>query len=165
MDLNSFLQVNHNNTLRFFYKELRAISEARELSQNETLHVATVLAHHAQSSMDTKVAFVSPFDLAHLTNIAPIEAQNWEVDREFFLFVAGQTLLFGGFFRDGIKRRYEAEWYDSLGQIFYRNAVSRAAGPNQRDVFQRMAKNFPAWTIVCRDLNRRLRQEPYLLRH
>src|ERR1051325_6998979 len=50
MDLKELLQFTSNSTLQFFYTELRDTSSARELTQLEALHVASMLSHYAHVS-------------------------------------------------------------------------------------------------------------------
>ncbi len=158
MDMRSFLQMSHIDTLGFFLRELRAIPPARELSKEEGAHVAAILAHYALTSCETEKLASSPTTLAHWMNEAAFGEEEVSAKKEVALMVARQSLLKGGFFRDHEAVRREVLWYDAIGRVSYRKLIPHAAGPKQKAVFEAMAVNYHTWSLICRDLHRALRK-------
>jgi hypothetical protein len=85
-------------------------------------------------------------------------------DPELLEFGGSQVLLFAGFFRDQMHRRHNVKWYDQVGRSLYEKASQHSNNLKKRELFDRLSESFPAWTIVCRNLSRTLRENRLLLR-
>ena len=146
------ISVNSTSAFNFFFTGLREVS--RKEPGNEMLYVASVLAHYSQTSR------YDPSSMPPLANLSEVFDQFFFVDTsdsEILEIGGSQILLFAGFFRDQMRRR----------QSFYDRASVHTREPKKRRLFERMSKTFPSWTLNCRDLSRRCREDGnnrYLLR-
>lgn len=155
--------VDSNRTFNFFLSSLRDIKRAEHFCEDDLLYVASVLAHYSQTSR---------YDATHV----PVMSELTEVfdnfifqtatanDLEILEFGGSQVLLFTGFFRDQMRRRHNVHWYDQVGQALYGRASQYANNGKKRKLFDRMAGNFPVWTLACRDLSQMLRENRFLLK-
>ena len=79
-------------------------------------------------------------------------------------FGGSQVLLFAGFFRDQMRARHNVNWYDQVGQSLYEKASHNSKDRKKRELFDRLSESLPAWTIVCRNVHRTLRENRLLLK-
>ncbi|MEK7579757.1 MAG: hypothetical protein AAB469_01020 [Patescibacteria group bacterium] len=154
--------VNQIQTLRFFLTGLiDLIPAGRNLTQKETIYVAGILSHYAQTSryesdkMPALANLSEVFDLV-LDQAGPTDSQMLET-------AGAQSLFFAGFFGDQMKRRHNLRFFDSLGSSFYEEAHNHTKDANRKVLFRLMALHFPLWTRCCRDLSRTFRENQFLL--
>jgi hypothetical protein len=168
-DFQELLGIDSNQTIQFFLAYLKDEITSAEVTSAETVYVASILAHYAQTSRyDT--TYMSPsgslydilddFVLPTLTN----EASSGLQDPEILEVAGSQTLLLVGFFRDQMKKTHNLGWYDSLGRSFFSRAGNNAKESKKRYLLYGVAEHFPLWAVYCRNMNRTLRDERYLLR-
>jgi hypothetical protein len=155
--------VDAQQALRFFRESLRETAGTERLRDDEALYVASILAHYAQTSRSDTVSLPSMASLSEVFDNFVMETSKL-YDSEILEFGGSQVLLFAGFFRDQMSRRHNVKWYDQIGQSLYERASQYSTNMKKRALFDRMSESFPAWTIVCRDMSRSLRENRLLLR-
>lgn len=167
-DMSELFGVSSEQAFWFFFERLEERTSGMA-SQPETMYVASVLAHYAQTSR-FEPGYMSPsgslydildtFVLPGFTAEGSVGLQDPEI-----LEVAGShSLLLLGFFRDQMKKRHNLRWYDSLGSSFFSRAGSRTKESGKAQLLQQVGSHFVFWTTTCRNMSRTLREERYLLR-
>ena len=155
--------VDSNAALKFFVNNLRDTAGDADLKEDETLYVASILAHYSQTSRADTVSIPS---MANLSEV--FDSFIWQTpelkDSEILEIGGSQILLFAGFFRDQMARRHNVGWYDQVGQSMYERASRYASDQKKRELLDRMSGSFPSWTLRCRDLSRACRDNHFLLR-
>lgn len=157
-------RVGHMETLRFFFTGLTdLVPTERGLTKKETLYVASILAHYAQTSrhenegmppMADLVEFFDCFVLGQM--VAPRDAEMLEV-------AGAQSLFLAGFFGDQMRKRHNLRYYDFVGSSFYDRACHWTKDISKKVLFGLMSSHFPAWTRHCRDLSRTIRENRFLI--
>lgn len=162
-EFRELLSVDMGIAINFFFANLEEVMPSRRLvSQDETLYVASVLAHWAATSRAEEGSFMPP--MPNLSEVFDTFVVGMEVPGPDLLEVAGaQTLLLAGFFRDHMRGRYPVRWYDTMGTSFYAQAGDLSKDPRRSRLFMAMAVRFPFWTVTCRNLHRHLTDNRYLL--
>jgi hypothetical protein len=157
------IAVDSASALKFFVSSLRDSAGAERLRDDETLYVASILAHYAQTSRADTQSIPSMANLSEVFDsfILPTALLS---DAEILEIGGSQILLFAGFFRDQMERRHNVRWYDQVGQSMYEKASQYSRDTKKRDLFDRLSGSFPVWTIVCRDMSRACRDNRFLLR-
>jgi hypothetical protein len=155
--------IDSETALRFFLTGIREMSGTERLRDDEACYVASILAHYSLTSRSDTVSMPSLANLSEVFEHFILQTSGLE-NSELLEFGGSQILLFAGFFRDQMHRRHNVAWYDQVGQLLYGRASQHAKSPNRRDLFDRLSESLPAWTIVCRDLSRGLRENRLLLR-
>ena len=168
-DLTELLAVDARQALMFFYGYLEE-DVVRTVSQAETLYVASILAHYAQTSRsDTSCMppaaslyeILDNFVLPGLTEKGDFGLQ----DPEILETAGSQTLLLVGFFRDQLKKtRHNLRYYDSLGSSFFVRASEHRPGEKKARMLRQVGEHFPLWSASCRNISRVIRDERYLLK-
>ncbi len=166
-DFSELLDVNSKQAICFFYESL--LEEVpTNIPATETLYVASILAHYAQTSRSDP-SHMSPsgslFEI--LDNFVLIELvdEGTALRDPGILETAGsQTLLLAGFFRDQMKKVHNVRWYDELGKGFFSRASSSVGEKKKAILLRSVAENFPVWTSSCQKLSRNFRERPYLLK-
>jgi hypothetical protein len=156
------IAVDSGSALRFFVNNLRETA-GRELREDETYYVASVLAHYSQTSRADTASIPSMANLSEIFDSFILQ-NSFLSDAEILEIGGSQILLFAGFFRDQMSRRHNVRWYDQVGQSMYEKASHYSRDVRKRALFDHFAETFPAWTIICRDLSRALRDNRLLLR-
>ncbi|HYA16478.1 MAG TPA: hypothetical protein VEF06_03375 [Bryobacteraceae bacterium] len=161
--LQELIGVDSQGAFDFFLENLRDPARTEGLREDELLYVTSVLAHYAQTSRFDTSSSPCMAGLAEVFDhfLPGAAALN---DSELLEFGGSQVLLFAGFFRDQMQRRHNVEWYDQIGQSLYERAGQHSGDMRRREFFDHLSESFPVWTIVCRDLNRTLRENRFLLR-
>ncbi len=156
------MAVDSGAALNFFVNNLRETAGVENHRQDETLYVASVLAHYSQTSRADTASIPS---MANLTEVFDnfIFRDPGLTDSDILEIGGSQILLFAGFFRDQMCRRHNVSWYDQVGQSMYERASQYATNVQRRDLFDRMAESFPFWTQSCRDVSRACRENRLLL--
>lgn len=169
-DFTELFGVNSDQVLKFFFDRLKEEVISRNVSGVETLYVASILAHYAQTpcrrdTPDTATPrslydVLDSFVLPGLTREGFLRMRDSNT-----LEVAGsQTLLLAGFFRDQAERRLNPNWYDHVGRAFFERASEHARERKRAELLAQVARHFPVWTISCRNMSRTIREERYLLK-
>jgi len=155
--------VDSERAFRFFLASLRETAATERLKDDEMLYVASILAHYSQTSRFDTTA--QPC-LANLTEVFDnFVLQTIRLtDSDILEFGGSQVLLFAGFFRDQMRARHNVNWYDQVGQSLYEKASHHSKDRKKRELFDRLSESLPAWTIVCRNVHRTLRENRLLLK-
>ncbi|HVY91755.1 MAG TPA: hypothetical protein VHA14_03360 [Bryobacteraceae bacterium] len=157
------VSVDSTAALKFFVENLQETAGAQKLREDETLYVASILAHYAQTSRADTLSIPSMANLAEVFDSFILHTPGL-ADSEILEIGGSQILLFAGFFRDQMRRRHNVEWYDHLGQSMYERASHYASDTKKRVLLDRISESFPFWTIRCRDVSRLCRENHFLLR-
>jgi hypothetical protein len=158
------IAIDSGTALRFFVANLRETIGTRilPLRDDEVDYVASILAHYAQTSRTDTMSIPAMANLSEVFDsfILPTALN----DSELLEIGGSQILLFAGFFRDQMSRRHDVRWYDQVGQSFYERASQHSKNLKKRQLFDRLSRSFPVWTIMCRNLSRAFRDNRLLLR-
>jgi hypothetical protein len=157
------IAVDSEAALKFFVENLRETEGTGRQRNDEMFYVASILAHYSQTSRADTMSLPSMANLSEVFDQFVLQATVMN-DSELLEIGGSQVLLFAGFFRDQMSRRHNVEWYDQIGQSMYERASQHSKNLQKRELFDRMAESFPAWTIICRDLSRAFRNNRLLLR-
>jgi hypothetical protein len=158
--------IDSNAALNFFVSNLRDSAEAErvlELREDETLYVASILAHYSQTSRADTASIPSMGNLSEVFDNFILHTSLMS-DAEILEIGGSQILLFAGFFRDQMARRHNVRWYDQVGQSMYEKASQYSRDVKKREFFDRMSMSFPAWTKICSNMSRACRDNHLLLR-
>jgi hypothetical protein len=155
--------VDTGAALKFFVDNLRETAGNQSLREDETLYVASILAHYAQTSRADSLSIPSMANLSEVFDAFILQMPGLN-DSGILEIGASQILLFAGFFRDQMARRHNVEWYDQLGRSMYERASHYTADLRKRALLDHMSASFPFWTIRCRDVSRLCRENHLLLR-
>ncbi len=156
------VSIDSERAFNFFLTNLQETAPKKRLHDDELSYVASVLAHYSQTSRADAVSIPSMADLSEvfdnfILQTAPLN------DPELLECGGSQVLLFAGFFRDQMQARHNVRWYDQIGQSLYGKASQHSTDRKKRWLFDRLSESFPEWTVSCRDLNRNLRENRFLL--
>lgn len=164
-ELGFLLGVDSTSTLRFFFEPLQEMAgeHKKPFSKLEILYVASILAHYAQTSRYDAKYMGLLSNLSELFNHFIMFPAGYR-DPEIMELAGAQNLLLAGFFRDQMITRHNVNWYDQVGQVFYERAGLYSREDRKRSLLSQISVNFPVWTLICRDLSRKLRDRPYLVR-
>lgn len=168
MDITELLAVDSRQTLRFFFRYLEN-EVASKVARAETLYVASILAHYAQTSrFDTSCMplagnLYEVLDNFVIPGLTPEGAPGLQ-DPEILEVAGSQTLLLVGFFRDQMRRKHNLGFYDDLGRGFFGRASLRSHHGKKAQMLRQVAQHFPEWAISCCKMSRTLREERYLLK-
>jgi hypothetical protein len=161
--LQELIGVDSQSAFNFFLEGLRDPARTEGLRDDELLYVTSILAHYSQTSRFDTSSQPCLAGLAEVFDNFVLETAARD-DSELLEFGGSQVLLFAGFFRDQMERRHNVKWYDRIGQSLYERAGQRAGDMRRRQFFDHLSESFPVWTMVCRDLQRTLRQNRFLLK-
>jgi hypothetical protein len=163
MDPSDWLAVTTGQTLRFFFDTLKDVSEDAQPPTNELLYNASVLAHFATTSTASPTDFPPcPTNLGTICDLFVLDHSRHN-DPEIMEAAAAQCLLLTGFFHDQMARRYNVEWYASLGVSFFAQAASHREDRVRARMMDTMAARFDFWRRQQRRLARELRDLPRLI--
>ena len=153
--------VDSGRAFKFFLASLKETAAPEKYREDEMFYVASILAHYSQTSRCDTTSMPC---MANLSEVFDNFILQTSTDSEVLEFGGSQILLFAGFFRDQMHRRHNVKWYDQIGQSLYERASQHANNLKKRELFDRLSESFPAWTIVCRNLSRTLRENRLLLK-
>jgi hypothetical protein len=154
--------VDSGRALRFFLASLRETAGVERFKDDEMFYVASILAHYSQTSRFDTASMPCMANLSEVFDNFVVQGSRL-ADSEILEFGGSQVLMFAGFFRDQMGRRHNVKWYDRVGQSLYEKAGQHSKNLKKRELFDRLSESFPAWTIVCRNLSRALRENRLLL--
>ncbi len=155
--------VDSNAALNFFVNNLRDTAGDEQLRDDETLYVASILAHYSQTSRADTMSIPSMANLSEVFDSFILHTDGLS-DSEILEIGGSQILLFAGFFRDQMARRHNVKWYDQVGQSMYERASHYTSNVKKRELLDRMSGSFPFWTHLCCDVSRACRDNRLLLR-
>jgi hypothetical protein len=155
--------VDSKRAFNFFLASLRETAIMERFVDDELFYVASILAHYSQTSRSDTTSMPCMANLSEVFDNFILQA-NKLTDSQVLEFGGSQVLLFAGFFRDQMDRRHNLKWYDQIGQSLYEKASLHSKDLKKRELFDRLSESFPAWTIICRNLSRTLRENRLLLR-
>ncbi len=158
--------IDSSAALNFFVSNLRDSAEAerlRDLREDETLYVASILAHYSQTSRADTASIPSMANLSEVFDNFILHTSLMS-DAEILEIGGSQILLFAGFFRDQMSHRHNVQWYDQVGQSMYEKASHYTRDLKKRELFDRISESFPAWTKICSNMSRTCRDNHFLLR-
>ena len=155
--------VDSNAALNFFVNNLRDTAGDEQLRDDETLYVASILAHYSQTSRADTMSIPSMANLSEVFDSFILHTDGLS-DSEILEIGGSQILLFAGFFRDQMARRHNVKWYDRVGQSMYERASHYTSNVKKRELLDRMSGSFPFWTHLCCDVSRVCRDNRLLLR-
>jgi hypothetical protein len=159
--LGELLATDHRRTLEFFVLGLRDVSEPN-VDQQELLYNASVLAHYAQVSTQTRLEWPAPANLSEVFDHFVWDATL--LHDSVMMEVAGtQCLLLAGFFEDQMRRRHNIRWYAELGSGFFSRAAVHEPSSHKARLLDALARRFEPWRQRHARLSRALRDQPYLL--
>jgi hypothetical protein len=167
MDLKELLQFTSNGTLQFFYTELRDTSSARDLSQLEALHVASMLSHYAHVSRWVPAGDMPPpqglDEVSKRFEILDALSAEQLNDQMTVRIAAAQCLFALSFYAAWLESRRHKAWLEDHGRTYYRHTSNLSTTENDKKTFWLMSKNFEAWVKACQELQDDLRDRPFLL--
>lgn len=156
MDLRELLQVSPMDALQFFLIELRETPAARDLSRAEALHVASVLAHHAQvswhaSALELPAPSWIPAFLDHLVWLEKMRSEEAK-DQPTMLLAATQCLFVMGFYPKFVGGRRERRYVEAYGAQYYRQTSRLSQTRMDMETYHLMSRNFGGWVKACHEL-------------
>ena len=155
--------VDSQRAFNFFLANLRETAVTERFTDDEMFYVASILAHYSQTSRFDSISMPCMANLSEVFDHFVLQTKGLS-DAGILEFGGSQVLLFAGFFRDQMQRRHNVKWYDQVGQSLYEKASQHSNDLRKRELFDRLAESFPAWTMVCRNLSRTLRDNRLLLK-
>lgn len=155
--------IDSGRAFNFFLASLRETAGEEKFQNDEMFYVASILAHYSQTSRFDTASMPCMANLSEVFDNFVLRNSRL-ADSEILEFGGSQVLLFAGFFRDQMHRRHNVKWYDQVGQSLYEKAGQYSKNVKKRELFDRLSESFPAWTIVCRNLSRTLRENRLLLK-
>jgi hypothetical protein len=155
--------IDSERAIRFFLASLRETAGTERFKNDEVFYVASILAHYSQTPRFDATSMPCMANLSEVFDNFVMQTTRL-ADSEILEFGGSQVLLFAGFFRDQMRRRHNVKWYDQVGQSLYEKASQHSNNLKKRQLFDRLSESFPAWTIVCRNLSRTLRENQLLLK-
>lgn len=163
-EFRELLAVTSLDCLRFFHGHLKEARPTKVVTKEETLYVASVLAHHASTSSENGTLPGSLYDIMDTIIVPGLEGGLPAPDPEILEEVGSQILLFTGFFRDQMRHRHNMRWYETWGQAFLLSAGNRIQSRARAAILVRVAANFSLWTHTCCSVSRTLREQRYMLK-
>lgn len=167
MDLKELLQFTSNGTLQFFYTELRDTTAARDLSQLEALHVASMLSHYAHVSRYAPTTDCPPPDgvdeLSQRFRVFDALSVEQLNDQLTVRIVAAECLFALAFYTAMLESRRHKAWLEEHGRTYYRHTSNLSKTDNDKKTFWLMSTNFAAWVRACQEMRADLRDRPFLL--
>ncbi len=155
--------VDSQRAFNFFLASLREAAVTERFTDDEMFYVASILAHYSQTSRSDSTSMPCMANLAEVFDHFVLQTSKL-TNSDILEFGGSQVLLFAGFFRDQMRQRHNVKWYDHVGQSLYEKASLHSNNLKKRELFDRLSESFPAWTMVCSNLSRTLRENRLLLR-
>lgn len=155
--------VDSQKAFHFFLSNLREATVTEKLKDAEMLYVASILAHYSLTPRFDATSMPCMSDLSEVFEHFVLET-GANADSEILEFGGSMVLLFAGFFRDQMQARHNVKWYDQIGQSLYERAGLHSSNLKKRELFDGLSESFPAWTLVCRNVSRALRENRLLLK-
>lgn len=159
--LSELLATDHRRTLEFFAVGLLDVS-GPDVDRRELLYNASVLAHYAEVSTASASGWPTPAHLGEVFDHFVVDPSLTH-DNEAFEHAGAQCLLLTGFFADQLRRRYNVDWYATLGASFFLRSAREEASPKKAELLEHLAAHFEPWRRRQLQLSRELRDLPYLL--
>jgi hypothetical protein len=168
-NLSELLAVNSSQTRQFFYNHLHN-NTPPDVAREETIYVANILAHYAQTSRFNENSMGPAASLCEILDnfVIPTLTGGLDIspDPEILEIAGSQTLLLVGFFRDQVKntRRHDVRWYDQVGRDFFLKASAYSKEEAKSAMLWEVSEHFSVWALSCLKTSRAIRDERYLIR-
>jgi hypothetical protein len=163
MDSRDWLAVTASQALRFFFENLKEVSEESQPPTNELLYNASVLAHFATTSTASQTDFPAcPTGLGTICDLFVLD-RSQHADPEIMEAAGAQCLFLTGFFHDQMKDRHNVRWYAALGTGFYAQAAQHRLDRERARMMETMAARFDFWRRQQHRLAHELRDQPRLI--
>lgn len=164
METLDLLGVSQDDVFRFFLEHLRDVTEEAAPPMPELLYNASVLAHYASTSTSSDTTFPAcPTSLTRVFDSFLLDHSGHD-DAEIMEAAASQCLILTGFFQDQQRRRYNVDWYASVGQACYGRAAGASGQQARAAMMQTMARRFGFWRQQQHRLARDLAESRVLIR-
>ncbi|MFZ2484861.1 MAG: hypothetical protein WAX80_00465 [Minisyncoccia bacterium] len=164
MDFRGYLAFDSGTTLDFFHKHLERECAGENVAKTETAHVASVLATYAQVPVDAST-FLQPFAI-YSDAFEDFSYPQEYLRSPLFLAEAGAHKLFIiGCFRNQVRHLIDIQRHGRLGQVFYRRASMYSPRDGEKELFERVSRNFDLWTSICDRALKGMREGRDLPRH
>lgn len=159
--LRELLGTDQRQALEFFFLGLQDVCEPN-VDRQELIYNASVLAHHALVSTESRADIPTP---ATLSTIFDHFVFDPSVVRDSMLMetAGAQCLLLAGFFEDQMRRRHNIRWYAQLGAGFFSRAAAQEPSPPKARLLDMVSRHFEPWRQRHARLGRELRDQTYLL--
>lgn len=163
-NLRELLQVDSMIALNFFHEGLGQVAPKQLVGQDETVYVASILAHYAQTSrsdtgpMPSPATFVDIFDQFVLEDGAGADPELLETVGSWSLLLLGLSPR-----HPRLSPRHNIQWYTQLGRSFYAKASRNCPDQQRRVLLKRISGNFTIWTFACQKFYKNLREAPLLI--
>lgn len=154
------LELYHStSTLKFFIAGLEQEIARLELEveDEELLYVSTIPSHFVDCKVDQTLFMGLPKPYQEVVkDVLTCE------DQATLEHAGAELLLWSGFFGANRACQKYRQWYYQLGgEIFWRS--SQLAYFKKRKILRQVSEHFRFWSKRFQDLNRTLRDEPYVL--
>ncbi|MEK7227568.1 MAG: hypothetical protein AAB641_01610 [Patescibacteria group bacterium] len=160
--LRELLQVDWLTALNFFHEGLEEVAPKEIVGTDETMYVASVLAHFAQSSRCDTGANPSPATLLDI-----FDQFFWKdrvgTDPQLLETAGSSSLLLLGFWPKQMSQRHNLRWYTHLGRSFYARASRHCPERQKGELLKRLSSHFTIWTFSCQKFSKNLQEAPLLL--
>jgi len=160
--LGELIATDHRQILEFFFVHLQDIS-GPAVDRPELVYNASVLAHYAQTSMQSVHGLPAPGSLSEVFDNFVADS-TLMADAEMMETAGAQCLLLAGFFEDQMRRRHNIRWYAELGASFFSRAAALEESAPKARLLRTLARRFEPWRQRHAQLGRELRLQPYILR-
>jgi hypothetical protein len=119
--LEDLLWISSQRNVDFFVENLReVVSEKKGVKDDETVYVASTLAHFAETSRFSTSSVAPPMnDLSEVFEHVVWRGGGLVHDAHVLAVEASQILFLAGFFRNHMRRRHILDAYDQIGQSLY----------------------------------------------
>jgi hypothetical protein len=159
--LGELLATDHRQALEFFVLRLQDVA-GPVVDRQELLYNASVLAHYAQTSIQSDVGLSAPASLGAVFDHFVFDT-SLRHDSLMMETAGAQCLVLAGFFEDQMCRRHNIRWYADLGASFFSRAAVQEPSANKARLLATIARRFEPWRQRHARLSRELRDQPYLL--
>ena len=167
-DMTELLGVDSKGALRFFFKSLIDERLPVKATKEETLYVASILAHYAMTSNGGSGDITLPSSLSEIYDRFVLDGYRTRgrlgfTDPEILEMAGSQALLLCGFFRNQVSGERNIAHYDKLGRFFYGKAGFCSKEVKKRQLLRQISHNFCDWTNTCMRMSQTCRDSYYLL--
>ena len=163
MEFDGIFPSNHHDTIEFFRINFQEESRGWRLDKAEVIYVASVLASHAQTSLDQDIPLADLYGFLDEFVLKPEGPPN-----SGRLELAGaHSLLLAGFFREQMQRRHNVKWYEGLGRDFYKRAAKYTENKTRKALLEMVSDDFGVLADICANLNKNFQENAenrYLIR-
>ncbi len=164
-ELQELFGVSREDALEFFLISLSEVLEGKKRSfrNDELFYVADILTRYSLEPIDEDGPYGNlKNNLTCFLDFFVLQG-NTLGNPEVLEDGGSQVILFAGFFRDQMSRRYHLSYYEKVAQGLYIRASINSHKYQKREFLGRFAQRVPFWTRACCDLNKYCRERRYLI--